>query len=150
MLSRHSDRCPLWWKCPESHCARHIHQKHVCKPYVLNIRWTRTWKHMASNCVVVFLFPSVCVLNIDVNFQLPTWRLAITSCTCQPITHLLLFIREDTPKKCWLSISCRTATLDFFSIWLNLKSQCFCALSWPVMESPFVLGKTRFLDNPTI
>ena len=25
--------------------------------------------------------------------------------------------------------SCRTATLDFFSIWLNLKSQCFCALS---------------------
>ena len=27
------------------------------------------------------------------------------------------------------SISCRTATLDFFSIWLNLKSQCFCALS---------------------
>ena len=46
--------------------------------------------------------------------------------------------------------SCRTATLDFFSIWLNLKSQCFCALSWPVMESPFVLGKTRFLDNPTI
>ena len=27
------------------------------------------------------------------------------------------------------NISCRTATLDFFSIWLNLKSQCFCALS---------------------
>ena len=51
-------------------------------------------------------------------------------------------------KKC--PISCRTATLDFFSIWLNLKSQCFCALSSPVMESPFVLGKTRFLDNPTI
>ena len=25
--------------------------------------------------------------------------------------------------------SCRTATLDFFSIRLNLKSQCFCALS---------------------
>ena len=25
--------------------------------------------------------------------------------------------------------SCRTATLDIFSIWLNLKSQCFCALS---------------------
>ena len=26
--------------------------------------------------------------------------------------------------------SCRTATLDFFfSIWLNQKSQCFCALS---------------------
>ena len=25
--------------------------------------------------------------------------------------------------------SCRTATLDFFSNWLNLKSQCFCALS---------------------
>ena len=46
--------------------------------------------------------------------------------------------------------SCRTATLDFFSIWLNLKSQCFCALSWPVMESPSVLRKTRFLDNPTI
>ena len=62
MLSGH--RCPLWWKCPESHCARHIHQIHVCKctPYVLNIRWTRTWKHMASNCVVVFHFPSVCVL----------------------------------------------------------------------------------------
>ena len=30
--------------------------------YVLNIRWKHTRKHLASNCVVVFHFPSVCVL----------------------------------------------------------------------------------------
>ena len=41
-----------------SHCARHFHQICKCTPYVL----TCTWKHMASNCVVIFHFPSVCVL----------------------------------------------------------------------------------------
>ena len=37
--------------------------------------------------------------------------------------HLDFFIFD------FIYASCRTATLDFFSIWLNLKSQCFCALS---------------------
>ena len=70
MLSGHSDRCLLWWKCPESHCARHFHQIHVCKctPYVLNIRWTRTWKHIYGFklCCRFSLPIGVC---IDVNFS---------------------------------------------------------------------------------
>ena len=42
---------------------------------------------------------------------------------------------------CSTWLSCKTATLDFFSIWLNLKSQWICALSWPVT---FHFGKNSF------
>ena len=103
MLSGHSDRCLLWWKCPEFYLTvlgiviRYV-KAHL---NVLNIRWTRTWKHMASICVVVL----VCVL-MSISFW-PTWRLAVTSRACQPITHLLLFTREDTLKICRLSMSLR-------------------------------------------
>ena len=105
MLSGHSDWCPLWWKCPEFYLTvlgifiRYVNS-HL---NVLNIRWTGTWKHMASNCVVIFHFPSVCVL-MSISFW-PKWRLAVTSSACQPITHLLLFTSEDTLKKCLLLMS---------------------------------------------
>ena len=58
------------------------------------------WKHRNSNSVVVFHFPSVCVL-MSISFW-PTWRLAVTSRAWQPITRLQLFTKEDTLKKCWL------------------------------------------------
>ena len=61
---------------------------------------------MASNCVVVFHFPSMCVL-MSILAAYVTIFLAVTSRECQPITHLLLFIREDTLKKCRLSMSLR-------------------------------------------
>ena len=50
--------------------------------------------------------------------------------------YFITLVHDSRPMACAMSVSvlsvpsCRTATLDiFFSIWLNLKSQCFCALS---------------------
>ena len=68
------------------------------------------WKHMTSNCVVVFHFPSVCVL-MSISFW-PTWRLAVISRAWQPITHLQLFTWEDTLKKCWLLMRMRMLQSD--------------------------------------
>ena len=54
--------------------------------------------------------------------------LSLTKQGCKPIffTHLGYWSTRTLVNS---YPSCRTATLDFFSIWLNLKSQCFCALS---------------------
>ena len=48
------------------------------------------------------------------------------------LLHLIIYIYSPIKfgqKNNYIATSCRTATLDFFLIWLNLKSQCFCALS---------------------
>ena len=108
MLCGHSDRCPLWWKCPEfyltvlgifiryvnAHLMSLILGGHACESI-----WLQT---------VLFFFTSHrCVYWCQ--FQLPTWWLAVTSRVCQPITHLLLFTREDTLKKCRLLMSLHVA-----------------------------------------
>ena len=64
----------------------------------LDIWWTCMWKHMASNCVVIFFNSRlVCVLML-ISFW-PTWRLAVMSHACQLITHLQLFTRKYTEIK---------------------------------------------------
>ena len=80
----------------------HFHQ--ICRMHVLIFgghACESTW----LQTVLLFLFPiGVC---IDVNFILAYVTIGSYISPCQPITHLQLFTREDTLKKCWLSMSLR-------------------------------------------
>ena len=90
-----------------SHCARSNTHAFFIR-YVnahLNIRWMYTWSTWLQTVLLFFHFPSTCVL-MSISFW-PTWQLAVISRACQPITHLQLFTREDTLKKCRLSMSLR-------------------------------------------
>ena len=70
----------------------HFHQMCKCTSYILG------GKHVASNCVVVFHFPSVCVL-MSISFQ-PTLYLARVN-----QLHICNCLQGKTLKKYWLSMS---------------------------------------------
>ena len=98
MLSRHSDRCLLWWKCPEFYLTvLGIFIRYVNAHLMSLILGGHAHESIWLQTVLSFFTSHLCVYWCQ--FQLPTWRLAVTSLACQPITHLLLFTSEDTIKE---------------------------------------------------
>ena len=104
---------------------------------------------MASNGVVVFHFQSVCVL-MSISAAYVTIGSYIRA--CQPITDLLLFTREDTLKKCRLSMSLHECMLQLLEMSSFTKPNHVCT-RYNILRALFYEKYWRFLpvcDNEKI